>query len=155
MTSQRTPRITLYGNLGADPETHTLKPRTFTHERYDIATDSVVVEERTTDERQIRTASLAVSGEDTDGKEITRWHRLVDHAEYLTGCGRGDRLKVTGYFRDRSYLKDGKEKSIRELVLTAVHIEKKKKVLDDEGPIGFSEPPRASRLPRRRRKAAA
>jgi len=154
MTSQRTPRITLYGNLGADPETHTLKPRTFTHERYDIATDSVVAEERTTDERQIRTASLAVSGKDPDGKEITRWQRLVDHADYLAGCGKGDRLKVTGYFRDRSYIKDGEKKSIRELVLTAVHIERKK-VLDDEGPVGFSEPPRASRLPRRRRKAAA
>ena len=152
MNSQRTPRITVYGNLGADPETHTLKGRTFTHERYDIVTDQVVTEERTADERQIRTASLAVNGKDGDGEVITRWHRLVDFAEHLAGCGKGDRLKVTGYFRDRSYLKDGKEKTIRELVLTAVRIEKKN-VLDG-GPVGFSEPPRASRLPRQRRKAA-
>jgi single-stranded DNA-binding protein len=129
--SQRTPRITLYGNLGAAPESHTLKARTFTQERYDIATDSVVTEERTTDEREIRTASLAVNGRDTDGKEITRWHRLVDHAEHLAGCGKGDRLKVTGFFRNRTYLKDGEERSIRELVVTATEIQTKRALSPD------------------------
>jgi single-stranded DNA-binding protein len=75
---------------------------------------------------QIRTVSLAVNGKDADGEEIVRWHRLVDFADYLADCHKGDRLKVTGYFRDRTYTKDGEQKSIRELVLTAAEIQPKK-----------------------------
>jgi single-stranded DNA-binding protein len=126
MNGQRTPQITLFGNLGADPETHTLNGRTVSREVYDIALDDVVVREHTTAERQIRTVSFAVNGKDGDGEEIVRWHRLVDFADYLTGCQKGDRLKVTGYFRDRAYVKDGEEKSIRELILTAAEIQPKR-----------------------------
>ncbi len=126
MNSQRTPQITVFGNLGADPKLHTLKGRTVTQERYDIAKDEVVVQEHTTDERQIHTASLAVNGRDGDGKEITRWHRLVDFEEHLAGCHKGDRLKITGFFRERTYLKDGEEKSIRELIVTASEIQPKR-----------------------------
>ena len=119
MNGQRTPQITLFGNLGADPEIRTLNGRTVTQDVYDIVTDQVVTREHTTDERQIHTVSFAVNGKDNDDKEIVRWHRLVDFADYLTNCWKGDRLKVTGYFRNRNYLKDGEEKTIRELVLTA------------------------------------
>jgi single-stranded DNA-binding protein len=126
MNSQRTPQFTVFGNLGADPETHTLKGRTVTQERYDIATDEVVVQEHTTDERQIHTASLAVNGRNEDGKDITRWHRLVDFGEHLANCHKGDRLKVTGFFRERTYLKDGETKSLRELIVTASEIQPKR-----------------------------
>jgi single-stranded DNA-binding protein len=126
MNGKRTPQITLFGNLGADPETHTLNGRTVSQEVYDIVTDQVVVREHTTAERQIRTVSLAVNGKDGNGDEILRWHRLVDFANYLTDCRKGDRLKVTGYFRDRTYFKNGEERSIRELVLTAAEIQPKK-----------------------------
>ncbi|HEY2739698.1 MAG TPA: hypothetical protein VGK45_14910 [Thermoanaerobaculia bacterium] len=126
MNSQRTSQFAVFGNLGADPETHTLKGRTVTQERYDFAKDEVVVQEHTTDERQIHTASLAVNGRDGDGKEITRWHRLVDFEEHLAGCHKGDRLKVTGFFRERTYLKDGETKSIRELIVTASEIQPKR-----------------------------
>jgi single-stranded DNA-binding protein len=126
MTSQRTPRITLYGNLGADPETRNLKGRTVTKEFYDFAKDEAVTQEHTTDERQIRTASLAVNGRDEHNEEITRWHRLVDFQEHLADCLKGDRLKVTGYFRDRPYMKDGVEKSIRELIVASAEIQPKR-----------------------------
>jgi single-stranded DNA-binding protein len=126
MNSQRTPRITLYGNLGADPETRILKGRTLTKEFYDIAKDEVVTREHTTAERQIRTASLAVNGRDENGEEIVRWHRLVDFEEHLAACHKGDRLKVTGFFRDRTYLQDGEEKTIRELIVAAAEIQAKR-----------------------------
>jgi single-stranded DNA-binding protein len=126
MTSQRTPRITVYGNLGADPETRTLKGRTVTKEFYDFIKDEAVTEVHTTPERQIRTASLAVNGRDEDGDEITRWHRLVDFEEHLAACRKGDRLKVIGYFRDRSYRKDGEEKTIRELIVASAEIQPKR-----------------------------
>jgi len=130
MNGQRTPQITLFGNLGADPETHTLNGRTVSQEAYDIVTDQVVVREHTTADRQIRTVSLAVNGKDADGEEIVRWHRLVDFADYLADCRKGDRLKVTGYFRDRTYSKDGEKKSIRELVLTATEIQTRKETAE-------------------------
>jgi single-stranded DNA-binding protein len=126
MNGKRTPQITLFGNLGDDPKSHTLNGRTVSQEVYDIVADQVVVREHTTPDRQIRTVSLAVNGKDEDDVEIVRWHRLVDFAGYLTDCRKGDRLKVIGYFRDRTYTKDGEQKSIRELVLTAAEIQPKK-----------------------------
>ncbi len=126
MNSQRTPHITLYGNLGADPETRILKGRTVTKERYDFAQDAAVTEKHTLPERQIRTVGLAVNGRDENDELITRWHRLVDFEEHLAACHKGDRLKVTGFFRDRTYLKDGEQKSIRELVLASAEIQPKR-----------------------------
>jgi len=132
MKSQRTPRITVYGNLGADPETRTLQGRTVTKERYDFAKDDVVSEAHTTDEREIRIASLAVNGRDENDKETTRWHRLVDFEEHLAACHKGDRLKVTGYFRTRNYRKDGEEKSIRELIVASAEIQPKRVAAEAE-----------------------
>ena len=120
MNGQRTHQFNLYGNLGGDPETRTLKARTVTRQGYDITADNIVGQEHTLPERQIRTVSLAINGKDEDGEKILRWHRLVDFADYLPHCRKGDRVKVTGYFRDRTYLKDDKEESIREIVLTKV-----------------------------------
>src|SRR6185369_16827465 len=88
MNSQRTPHITLYGNLGADPETRTLKGRTVTKEYYDFAKDEAVTQEHTLPERQIRTVGLAVNGRDENDELITRWHRLVDFEEHLAPATR-------------------------------------------------------------------
>jgi single-stranded DNA-binding protein len=132
MNSQRTPHITLYGNLGADPETRTLKGRTVTKEFYDFAKDEVVTQEHTTAEREIRTVGLAVNGRDENDELITRWHRLVDFEEHLAACHKGDRLKVTGFFRDRSYMKDGEQKSIRELILASAEIQPKRLPAESE-----------------------
>jgi single-stranded DNA-binding protein len=119
MNGQRTHQFNLYGNLGGDPESHTLKARTVTRQGYDINLDDIVDQEHTIPERQIHTVSLAINGKGEDGEEIVRWHRLVDFADYLSNCRKGDRVKVKGYFRERTYLKEDEEKSIREIVLTA------------------------------------
>ena len=122
MTTQRTPQINLYGNLGGDPQTRTLEARTATKEFYDPMIDDVVVRDVTTPERHLRTASLAVTGKDEDGNELTRWHRLVDFQDHLSTYRKGDRIKVHGYFRTRQYQKDGETKSIRELIVTAAEL---------------------------------
>jgi single-stranded DNA-binding protein len=122
MTTQRTPQISFYGNLGGDPETRTLAGNIRTQEIYDPIIDDVVVREYTTPSRQIRIASLAVSARDEAGREITRWHRLVDFQDQLLSYRKGDRIKVRGYFRDRQYVKDGETKTIRELIVTGAEL---------------------------------
>jgi len=119
MSNQRTPQVTLVGNLGGDPEIKTITGRTSTRDSYDPISDEVVVKETTAPDRQIRTASLAVSAADSDGTEITRWHRLVDFQDHLATYIKGDCIKVRGYFRDRQYLKDGERKTIREFIVTS------------------------------------
>ena len=125
MNSQRTPQIHLYGNLGADPETHILPERTATRDVYDPITDDVVTREFNDPERELRTASLAVNVK-VDGEDITRWHRLVDFDGHLAHFEKGNRLKVRGFFRHRSFTKDGETKTVRELVVTAAAIAKPK-----------------------------
>lgn len=69
MTSQTT--ITLYGNVGADPETRTLPGRQFTKEVYDPIIDDLVKRDFASPEREVRTFSIAVSKKDAEGNEIT------------------------------------------------------------------------------------
>jgi single-stranded DNA-binding protein len=135
MNTQRTPQVTLYGNLGADPETKTSKGRTLAKETYDPIIDEVRVEEFTTRDRELRTASLAVNYVGSDGEDLLRWVRLVDFQEHLVQRRKGDRLKVRGYFRDRKYLdKDGQTKTIREFVLTSAELQSLKIRHDDSVP---------------------
>jgi single-stranded DNA-binding protein len=126
MTSQRTLQITVFGNLGAAPETRILKGQSSTKEVYDPVLADAVVREINTPDREIRTASLAVNGRDEEGGKITNWHRLVDFNGHLADYSKGDRLKVHGYFRDRTYLKDGERKTIRELIVLEAQLEKRR-----------------------------
>jgi single-stranded DNA-binding protein len=132
MNSQRTLQITLFGNLGADPEPRLLKPRTVTREIYNIVTDEVESETYTHPEREIRVASLGVNFKDQNGNEMSRWQRLVDYQDFLATCEVGDRLRVRGWFRERNYKdKDGVLKSVRELILTDAEIQPKRSQSSD------------------------
>jgi single-stranded DNA-binding protein len=122
MTYLRTAQTTLYGSLGGDPEVRTRKAYIEVHESYDFALNEIVVEERARPERKFRVASLVQNSSDNDGKETGRWHHLVDFGGYLKSRSKGDRLKVTGYFRTRTYFKDGAKKAIRELIITNVEV---------------------------------
>jgi len=117
MTSQRTPEVYLFGNLGADPETRTLRARSTAREADDPIGDATI-----SAARQIRTVSIAVNAEDADGHRITHWHRLVDFADHLAASRKGDRLKVRGSFRTRTYTQNGELKSIREFLVTEVSV---------------------------------
>ena len=71
MTS-KTP-ITLYGNVGNDPETRTIPGKQVTKQFYDPIIDDMVEREFTTPEREVRTFSIAVSKKDPEGNDVTRW----------------------------------------------------------------------------------
>jgi len=121
----RAPVVTLDDYVGAVPEPRTLQERSVTLEVDDPITDDVVTREFTNPERQIRIASLAVNAK-VDGEVITRWHRLVDFEEHLAGFEKGNRLKVHGFFRNRTFTQDGEEKTVRELVVTSAQIQPKR-----------------------------
>ena len=105
MTSKTT--ITLYGNVGNDPETRTIPGKQVTKQFYDPIIDDMVEREFTTPEREVRTFSIAVSKKDTEGNDVTRWIRCDDWNRLSRLVGKGDRVKVKGHFRERSYEKDG------------------------------------------------
>ena len=53
--------ITLYGNVGGDPETRTIPGKQVTKQFYDPIIDDMIEREFTTPEREVRTFSIAVS----------------------------------------------------------------------------------------------
>ena len=124
MTSQTT--ITLYGNVGADPEIRTIPGKQVTKEVYDPIIDDLVEREFTTPEREVRTFSIAVSKKDADGKEVTRWIRCDDWKGLSRLVRKGDRVKVKGTFRQRSYQKDGETKTVRDFVIQDLAFERQK-----------------------------
>ena len=124
MSSQRTPQVTIFGNLGSDPQTRTFKGRTVTREFYDPIIDDVVTREFDNHDREFLTASLAVNTT-VDGEKLTRWKNLVDFNNLLTAYRKGDRLKVRGYFRDRQYTNSkGETKTFQQFIVTAANLER-------------------------------
>lgn len=130
MTS-KTP-ITLYGNVGNDPETRTIPGKQVT-KQFGIGRlppapilDDMVEREFTTPEREVRTFSIAVSKKDTEGNDVTRWIRCDDWNRLSRLVGKGDRVKVKGHFRERSYQKDGETKTVRDFVVEDLKIERQK-----------------------------
>lgn len=121
MNTTRTTQPTLYGNLGGDPRPIKLPGRTREVEIYDPITDGTETRTYTTEPKEFLVASLAVNARTQDGETITRWIPLVDHHAELALCRKGDRLSVTGFFRNRSYIdkRTGEERTVRELVVTS------------------------------------
>jgi single-stranded DNA-binding protein len=118
--------ITLYGNVGGDPETRTLPAKEVAKSYYDPIVDEVVERQYTTSDREVRTFSIAVSKRDPDGKDVTRWIRCDDWNQHSRLVAKGDRVKVKGYFRERSYEKDGETKTVRDFVVKDLKIERRK-----------------------------
>ena len=67
--------ITLYGNLGGDPEPHTLQAKSGTRKYYDHIIDEVVEQQYDLPERNFLTYSLATGGY---GDKPLRWIYCVD-----------------------------------------------------------------------------
>ena len=104
MTSQTA--ITLYGNVGGDPETRTIPGKQVTKQFYDPIIDDMVEREFTTPEREVRTFSIAVSKKDDEGKDVTRWIRCDDWNRLSRLVGKGDRVKVEGESAPAASLRD-------------------------------------------------
>jgi single-stranded DNA-binding protein len=116
--------ITLYGNVGANPEVRVLPSGPVQREVYDALSDAVVVREYTLDERQLRTFSITVSGRTEDGETVTRWIRCNDWDGLSVRVTKGDRVKLSGHFRENRYEKDGAMKTVRVFEITRLKIER-------------------------------
>ncbi len=126
-TTQKTLIVKLYGNLGGDPELRSTREQVTTRSVYDLIIDDAVERDFHKPSRELRTFSLAVNGRDREGNPLpTRWIRCVDWNGLTATYRKGDRVAVTGFFKVRTYEKDGETKEIRELVVTEARLEKMK-----------------------------
>ena len=124
-TTQKTLTVKLYGNLGGDPELHCTRPKVYTRPVYDAVIDDAVEREFQTPGRELRTLSLAVNAKDAEGQPLpTRWIRCVDWNGLTATYRKGDRVCLTGFFKDRRFQKDGETKQVRELVVTGASLQK-------------------------------
>jgi len=126
-TTQKTLTVKLFGNLGGDPKLRSTKEQVITRPVYDALIDDAVERAFHKPGRELHTFSLAVNAKDREGNPLpTRWIRCIDW-NGLTGTYRkGDRVALTGFFKVRTYPKDGQVEEIRELVVTGARLEKMK-----------------------------
>ena len=82
MTSQT--EITLYGNVGGDPETRTIPGKQVTKQFYDPIIDDMVERDFTTPEREVRTFSITLSEKDLEGNYGNRLPWPPDPLRRLT-----------------------------------------------------------------------
>ena len=111
--------ITLYGNLGGDPESRSIPAKTITKLFYDPIADGPVERLITLDEINFLTFSVACGG--YDDKPL-RWIHCVDWEGRAFRARKGDNVKLVGFFQDRTYTKDGEEKTIRQFVVEGCEI---------------------------------
>ena len=118
--------VTLYGNLGCDPQLRSTQERVINFSVYDIVIDGPVEREFRKPGRELHTFSLAVNAKDAEGSPITRWHRCVDWQGLTVKYRKGDTVALTGFFKVRTYEKDGEKKEIREFVVTGAKLRRLK-----------------------------
>ena len=115
--------VTLYGNLGADPEARNFPAKVITKMVYDEVTDGPVERVITLGERNFLTFSVACGGY---GDKPLRWIPCVDWEGRAFRARKGDKLELVGYFEDRTYQKDGEPKTIRQFVVEGLLIREMK-----------------------------
>jgi single-stranded DNA-binding protein len=117
------PLITLFGNLGGDPDLRHLPEKETTRHVYDPVLDQVVERPFTRKARDFRTLSIAVK---TKQMDEPRWIRCVDWFNQSQDFRKGDRVRLTGFFQVRSYVKDGEPRRIRQFVVKTANLERAK-----------------------------
>ena len=122
MAKQNVTILTLFGNLGSNPDVRLL-PAEFSRPVYDPAADQVVEKTFTRQEPEFRTFSIAMST-----KEMTepRWIRCVDWNNLSRDFQKGDRVRLTGYFQIRTYQTGGETRRIRQFVVQTASLERAK-----------------------------
>ena len=123
--------ISLYGNLGGDPQEHSIPAKSGTAMVYDPIIDDVVERSYDFPERNFLTFSIATGGY---ADKPLRWHNCVDWEGEAFRFRKGDRVKLVGYFENRTYTdkKTGETKTNRQFVVT--HAELKKAKVREELP---------------------
>ena len=120
--NQHPATIYLWGNLCGDPEGHSSEAKSITRMVYDEVLDEVVEREFQLPERNFLTYSIATGGY---GDKPVRFHRCVDWEGVGFRLRKGDRVKLTGYFEERTYTtKEGETKSSRQFVVVAAEIKR-------------------------------
>ena len=117
--------ITLYGNLGGDPELKTISGKDYTKNVYDAIIDEVV-------ERQFTGRTRSCARSRSPSPRRTR-PAARSPAGFAAPTGRdskllrkGDRVALKGYFREHSYEKDGEPKTARDFQVLEVSVQKRK-----------------------------
>jgi single-stranded DNA-binding protein len=121
------PILTLFGNLGGNPDIRILPAQETSRHVYDPVTDQVVEKTFYREAREFRTFSLAVS---TKEMEEPRWIRCVDWNNESRLFQKGDRVRLTGFFQIRTYEKDGETRRVRQFVVKTATIERAKLQLE-------------------------
>ena len=132
MNATRTPQVNIFGNLGSDPEVKIISAKTVSREVYNPVLDDVEVREVFRPERSFLVFSIAVNAKDENGEPFTKWIRCVDWHRKAEGYRMGDRVRVTGFFKTRSYVQDGETRTIRELVVVDTRLERQASTTGDD-----------------------
>jgi len=128
-TKTNNPSVTIYGNVGNDPETITFEARTEIVTVYDPTIDDLVEKPISIPAGSAMRFSIAVNYKDGD-EQKTRWVSVFDPESLASKnlVRKGDRVKVTGYFRTRQGTdkQTGEPKEYRNLILQDLRVEKRK-----------------------------
>jgi len=97
--NQQPETFSIIGNLGRDPKEHSFPAKSGTRPVYDHITDEVIEKEYAYPEKNFLTFSLCSGG---FGDLPERWFQCVDEEGICFRLRKGDRVRLTGYFKYRN-----------------------------------------------------
>lgn len=127
--SNQSKTVTLFGNLGKDPQLRQVAPKEVTMDVYDPIVDDVVERTFMTEPREFLTYSIAVQSKEMREQGLeAAWIYCVDWESLGKTYRKGDRIRVRGHFEERTYTdtKTGEDKTIKQFVVAETKLEKMK-----------------------------
>jgi single-stranded DNA-binding protein len=125
MSKTQNPTVTLYGNVGQDPVTHQTKEKPATGCRYSPVTDSVESFDYTVPSKTFRTFQIAIKNPEDD--DNPRWISCIDWTDQTSLFRKGDRVRLHGYFKLRTYTdRNEEEQRVNQFVIKSAGIERAK-----------------------------
>ena len=116
--------ITVYGNLGSDPKLLESHAKTATTKTVDPVTNQVVENTRDLPNKHFYAYSIAVTRKDANGDPVTAWIEVLDFKLRSQDFLRGDRVKIRGTYRARTYAFKGETRTKHQLILVDAFLER-------------------------------
>ena len=124
-TQNQQPKIiTLYGNVGNDPEIKIIPGKDRTKMVYDAVLDQLAERHIAGKDQELRTFSIAINAKTPEtGEELTRWIRCADWKGNSKNLRKGDRFALQGTLREHTYEKDGEQKTVKDFTVLDVRVQ--------------------------------
>lgn len=112
--------ISLYGYLGSNPEAREVPEKTILRWHYDPARRRALATPISRPARPFHIFSLKVF--DKESADVPQRIQCIDWRGQIVAFRKGQRLRLTGFFNERTLTRDGRPRKVRQFVVKSAEL---------------------------------